>query len=102
MMRVPGWLLLETVTITPQTGMGWDGPEYGTPYTARCHIEPGQRKVTDRQGEEVVAEATAFFVPEVAVKPGDKVTWEGRTYTVIEARPWRALGRPSHVEVALK
>jgi len=58
--------------------------------------------VTDRQGEEVVAEATAFFAPEVQVKPGDKVTWEGRTYTVIEARPLRALGKASHVEVALK
>lgn len=102
MMRVPGWLLLETVTITPFLRMGWDGPEYGTPYTARCHIEPGQRKVTDRQGEEVVAEATAFFAHEVAVKPGDKVTWEGRTYTVIEARPLRALGKASHVEVILR
>jgi len=102
MMRVPGWLLRETVTITPFLRMGWDGPEYGDPFEARCHIEPGQRKATDRQGEEVVAEATAFFAPEVQVKPGDKVTWEGRTYTVIEARPLRALGKASHVEVALK
>lgn len=102
MMRVPGWLLRETVTITPFLRMGWDGPEYGEPYMARCHIEPGQRRVTDRQGEEVVAEATAFFASEVAVTPGDKVAWEGRNYTVIEARPLRALGKPSHVEVVLK
>lgn len=101
-MRVPKWLLREAVTVTPQGEMGWDGPTWGEPYTAMCHIEPGQRRVTDREGQEVIAEATAFFAPDVTLKPGDRVEWQGRAYTVIEARPLRGLGKPSHVEVILR
>lgn len=101
-MRIPKRFLRERVTIRPYTGSGFDGPSYGDPFPARCHIETRRRVITDRAGREVTSEAVAFFLPETDIATQYKLTWAGREYEVIEARPMRGLGQPSHIEVHLK
>ena len=107
-MRIPPSLRRETVVVRRYLGSGAYGPIYGDPETfappARgVYMEPGFRRVTDQNGEEVVASATAFFGPEAEDIPvGSLVVWQGRTYRVIDAQPMRPFGRTSHVEVVLQ
>jgi len=77
-------------------------PEVFTPPERGVYVEPGFRRVTNAQGEEVVASATAFFDADADdIMPGSLVEWQGRTYKVIDAQPIRPFGRTSHVEVVL-
>ncbi len=102
-MRVPGFLLRDNAIVEPYIGTGFGGViEYGDPVEEKCHIEPGRVVVTDREGQEVVAEATAFFFPHVDLPPQSRVTWNRRQYEVIESRPMRALGKTHHVEVVMR
>lgn len=103
-MRIPDWLLRQTVTLEPYRGESAYGPVYGDPVELRCRIEARRRLVRDRQGREVVADAQAWFAPEaeVTITPESRLTWAGRTYTVLEARPMPGPnGRTHHVEVML-
>lgn len=103
MIRLPRHLLRQEVQIERLVGHTAYGPKYDQPKTVRCRIETGNRKVTSRTGEEVVSTATAFFEPDVALGPGDRLTWDGRTYTVEEARVMVGpTGQPVYVEAILR
>jgi len=107
-MRIPPSLRRETVVVHRYLGSGAYGPIYDDPVTyappkSGVYVEPGFRKVTNAQGEEVVASATAFFGPEAEdITPGSLAVWQGRTYRVIDAQPLRLFGRTNHVEVVLQ
>jgi len=102
-MRIRRSLLREKATVERYIGTGFGGVvEYDPPTEERCHIEPGQRVVTDRAGQEVVAEATAFFLPHVDLPPQSRVTWAGRRFEVIESLPLRARGKTHHVEASMR
>src|SRR5690606_4391852 len=107
-MRIPPSLRRETVVVRRYLGSGAYGPIYDDPVTYAppkngVYVEPGFRRVTNAQGEEVVASVTAFFDAGADdITPGSLVEWEGRTYKVIDAQPIRPFGRTSHVEVVLQ
>ena len=102
-MKIPRYLLKETATIEAFLGVEFGGVvRYDDPVEERCQVEPGQRVVTDAAGQEVVAEAVAFFMPHVFIPPQSRLTWEGRRLTVIESRPHRYKGRTVYVEVFLR
>lgn len=101
-MRIPRWLLRQTVSVERYRGSGAYGPVYDPPVDIRCRIEPKRQLVRDREGNEVVAEARLFAEPTVELGPEDRVTWDGRAYTVIEARKVYGLREPSHVEAVLR
>ena len=85
-MRAPRWLFRQRVTLERLEGSGAYGPVYAAPVEVLARIEPGHRLVRDRLGQEVVAMATAYLPADVAIGVDDRLTWDGRTYTVIEAR----------------
>jgi len=107
-MRIPPSLRRETVVVRRYLGSGAYGPVYDDPVTYAppmrgVYVEPGFRRVTNAQGEEVVASATAFFDADADdIMPGSLVEWQGRTYKVIDAQPIRPFGRTNHVEVVLQ
>ena len=107
-MRIPPSLRRETVVVRRYLGSGAYGPVYGDaetygPPMRGVYVEPGFRRVTNAQGEEVVASVTVFFDADADdIMPGSLVEWEGRTYKVIDAQPIRPFGRTSHVEVVLQ
>lgn len=101
-MQIPKWMLNQMVTIRPFLGNGAYGPIYGPEYEARCRIEVNRKKVTDREGNEVVGSARAFFPPEIDPPVESEIVWDGRKYEVIESRRQYGLRRPSHTEVILR
>lgn len=107
-MRIPPSLRRETVVVRHYLGQGAYGPIYGDPETFAppergVYVEPGFRRVTNAQGEEVVASVTAFFDAGADdIMPGSLVEWQGRTYKVIDVQPIRPFGRTNHVEVVLQ
>src|SRR5690606_21035561 len=107
-MRIPPSLRRETVVVRRYLGSGAYGPVYGDPERFApplrgVYVEPGFRRVTNAQGEEVVASVTVFFdVSAEGIMPGSLVEWQGRTYKVIDVQPIRPFGRTNHVEVVLQ
>jgi len=106
-MRIPRSLRRETVVVWRYLGSGAYGPIYDDPVTYAppmrgVYVEPGFRRVTNAQGEEVVASVTAFFDADAEdITPGSLAIWQERTYRVIDVQPLRPFGRTNHVEVVL-
>jgi len=78
--------------------------EYGEPVTKQKTIsvrwEGKRRLVRDNQGREVVSEARVFCIE--AVKPGDKLEFDGRSWPVIAVSTVPGLdGKESHRECAV-
>lgn len=101
-MRIPTFLLQQSVSVKPYAGDGAYGAVYGTPYTAKCRIEPKRQRVVDRQGAEVIAEAVAYFTPDTSLTVQSTVTWDGREYTVVEVRPVMGMSSVSHSVAVLR
>ena len=78
--------------------------EYGEPVkkqkTISVRWEGKRRLVRDNQGREVVSEARVFCIE--AVKPGDKLEFDGRSWPVIAVSTVPGLdGKESHRECAV-
>ena len=104
MIRLPKALMNAKFVFEALLGNSAYGPVYDDPTTADAYIEPKRKKVTDKEGNEVVAEVFAVIRDEVDIPVGSKATWDWATeeYEVISAIPYRPLGRFSHIEVYLK
>lgn len=77
---------------------------YGEPETESKQIkvrwEGKRRLVRDNQGREVVSEARAFCIE--AVKPGDELEFDGRSWPVIAVSTVPGLdGKENHRECAV-
>lgn len=107
-MSIPKSLRRETVVVRRYLGSGPYGPIYDDPVTYSppyrgVYVEPGLRRVIDATGEEVVANATAFFGANASdITPNSLATWQGRNYKVIDAQTLRPRARAHHVEVLLQ
>ena len=78
--------------------------EYGEPVTKQKTIkvrwEGKRRLVRDNEGREVVSEARVFCTE--AVKPGDELEYDGRSWPVIAVSTVPGLdGKESHRECAV-
>jgi hypothetical protein len=78
--------------------------EYGEPVTKQKTIsvrwEGKRRLVRDNEGREVVSEARVFCTE--AVKPGDELEYDGRSWPVIAVSTVPGLdGKEAHREVAV-
>lgn len=94
-----GWLLTDecditdpgTVTTTASGGTTIAGPT--TTAGVECLVASGKVAATQRAFREFGEQATVdadhvvVFAHDVAIEPGWTVTWQGRTYTVIDATP---------------
>ena len=102
-MRIPRWMLRQQVMIRPLTGSGAYGAQYGEAFTARCRIEPRTQTIQDRQGNETVASAKAYFAPGVTIPVGSELVWADTRLDVIDVKPKAGPnGRTHHIEVWLR
>lgn len=95
------WMILKVVRSTlqiwqnceiePVVGYGRHAPEYGVPLPTLC-------KITRQTSSE---DATGYFPSDSAIKNGDRVTCEGKTYVVLHVVEER-LANAAHVEVSLR
>lgn len=102
-MRIPGFMLAQTVQVTPFLGSGAYGDKFGKPFTVRCRIEPRNQLVRDQQGVETVATAKMYTFPDVTITVQSTVQWMGRDFDVVtvmeEAGP---NGQIHHLEVMMR
>lgn len=108
MVAIPASLMQETVVVEPFSGASAYGPVYGDAVTydpsagTGCYVEPGFKRVVDRQGKEVISSALVIAPASPTMSPQDRVTWNGGTYQVIDAQPMRPGGAVHHQEVYLQ
>lgn len=103
--RIPGWLLVHTITVEAYRGNGSKGPVYGTPVQVRCFLDKQTRAVRSTGGESVTSGSTAYAAPGVDAPPLSRVTTaEGRVTKVIQIRDrsGKGLRTPDHVEIQLE
>ena len=104
---VAPWFMTQKVVVEELKGHGALGPVYEAPRTVLGRVEPRRRKITNRQGEEVVCEGVAYFVPSYAgrlnLAPGARITVAGKRFTVEEVREHVDLtGTVAYVEAFLR
>ncbi len=92
-------IMCDTLAITPKAGNGAYGPVYGKAYTANAYVEAGFKRVVNKDGQEVVASLFAICAPSFAGHVGDKVSFGGSTYEIVDAQPFKEGARVHHVEV---
>lgn len=73
--------LNQTATLKTTTGRTGYGKPITSDKTIPCRFEMKRKLVRDRQGNEVVSEATMYCIE--PVKPDDRVVYNGREYIVI-------------------
>ena len=84
----PDFLFVHTVTVTPLIGSSGTGkPTYGTPYEAKCRIEPENEKILDSQGNEVLAKGRIYLTAGTRIPVGSHIEWEGTKYSIIGIKP---------------
>jgi hypothetical protein len=105
MARIPGWLLVHTITVEPYEGDGSKGPIYGPPVSVRCFLDEQTRAVRSPGGDTVTSSSTAYARPGVDAPPLSRVTTAGGRITKVIQLKDRAGGRlrtPDHVEIQLE
>jgi plastocyanin len=102
-LRIPTELLEDSVEIKTRAGVsGYGVPTTEAAIAVSAYVEPGFKRIVTKNGAEVTASAFCMVPAGTAVSVGDTITWEGRTYEVIDAQPMRARGAEHHIEVYLK
>lgn len=105
-MLTPDFTFHHTVTLRRWLGRGVNANEYSSPERLRCRIDFGQKKVhrqTASTAQEVIAVGTAFFSAGVNLHPEDEITFNGRRYTVLSAKPcYDCFGNENHVEADIR
>lgn len=100
---IPRFLLQHRVDVEPLTGHSAKGPTYGTKVAGvRCFVENGQKLIRGQNAEQVTANATVRFRPDVVCPIGSRITFAGGRTAIVLAANQRDGGRlpvPSHLEV---
>lgn len=106
MMKPPKFMMNAELSVKKLLGEGPYGPEYDDPIKVDAYIEPKRRKVTDNEGNEVIAEVFAVVRDEIEIPIDSKANWpwSGRDadYKILKAIPYRPMGKYSHTEVYMK
>lgn len=100
-MRIPSYLLTETVEVEKYKGKSAYGYVFDDPISYRCRVEPNRAQVRTLSGDEIVTSFRAFLNPhsnDDDVPPLSRVTYHGVTYTVEQAAQQRGFSL-SHIEL---
>lgn len=102
MLRVPATVFRQEISIEDYQGSTAYGPKFGAPRAVRCRIEGRRRRVVRANGVELVSSATALVPHDEVIPLESRVTWQARSYEVVDVLPQvGATGRVSHFEVLL-
>ncbi len=101
-MTYPAVEMHETLVVSPRLGETGYGATFGALYNLRCYLEPGFRRVTDTNGQEVTCSLFCVAPRDSTLAVGDMAEWQGRRYEAVEVQPIRDAGRTNHVEAYFK
>lgn len=90
-MQLPGFLLTETITVEPYTGVG---PVYGSARTVRAHVQEGRKLVKAEGGYTAEVTSNVFIRPTLDVPAGSRLTVRGRAMTAVAVHVNIGLGLP--------
>ncbi len=82
-MKIPGFLLRETLSIEPYLGATGAGNSYGPAVSVPARVEPKRQVLRAADGGEIVSTAVAWTKPDVDAPELSRVTWRGQTLTVL-------------------
>lgn len=100
---IPTALLPHTVQIRPAAGMTGTGtPLLGDAVTVRARVDGTRRMVRTATGQDVIGDAMAFVRPNVAVDTEASLSFDGKTYDVIDVTIAVELGRDHHKALTLQ
>ncbi|MCK9570373.1 hypothetical protein M0R72_15610 [Candidatus Pacearchaeota archaeon] len=91
----------ESVSIRPLVGHGAYGPIYGEAVIESWYCEPGFKRISNVQGQEVVASLFAIAPSDTIAAIEAEVTWNTQKYQVIDVQPIRPDGTVHHNEIYL-
>ncbi|TCS78780.1 hypothetical protein [Tepidibacillus fermentans] len=92
--------LNQTATLKTTTGYNEYGEPVSSTKTIFCRFEMKRKLVRDKQGNQVVSEATMYCIDSIG--PDDRVVYNGKEYVVITVSEIVDLdGKITHYEVAL-
>lgn len=105
-MRVPGFILTHRVGLIPLEGTNARGSTFGAELTGKpAHVEEraalklDERADSDTRGTVITMSVQVITQLENYLPPGSRITWNGRTLTVANARRYEHPRAPSNAEM---
>lgn len=101
MRTFPKRLRRDSVSVATLTGTGARGPVYAAVRTVACRVQTTRELVRNADGEEVISDLTVYIHPDDGERfvPGTRVTFGGRTSTVLSVSPSGPPGQTFMVKV---
>ena len=100
-MRLPGFLLQDTITLERYAGAGAYGDTYEDGETVRAHVDGTRRAIIGQDGQQAIAEATVYTRPMTEPAVESRVTWRGRTYTIVAVKPMEHAWGETGLEISI-
>ena len=101
-MRVPRYLLRETLAVEAYAGSGAKGPVYTPARDVRANVQDTTRMTTDSRGTQRVVDVLAIIRPEDGpLATETRVTWNGIVFRVASCMPIPDSRRPTHYELEM-
>ncbi|MEG1515152.1 MAG: hypothetical protein RSD95_09735 [Clostridia bacterium] len=103
-MLKPDFTFVHSAVIRPWLRHGLTGPEYGSPISLRGRFDFSRTKTksANAAAQEVIASGTVFFPAGTRLEPESLIAFDGKSYSVLSARPCFGWGGESHVEVTIR
>lgn len=98
-MRIPPFMLAQSVEVEVYQGAGAYGPSYAPATTKKCRVESRKRVAVTAQGNDVTIEATLFFDPDEVIPEESKVVLDGKAMKVVSSRTHYDLIEGQYLEV---
>lgn len=96
-MAVVDYLNTTGVTRAATTGHDGDGqPTWSAAAAITCRFEPRYRRIATGTGESIVSAGRLFVAPSQAGAINDKITYNGKTYRVIQVDEEMGFSAMSH------
>lgn len=109
-MAIPSWCDQEVTILRPGTTTSrgssvydWSSPESWV--VNNCSVQPASTGLSQDGRVLGISEGfTVYLPPGTDVKAGDRVVFEGNTYTIMgEPKTWKsATGRMSHIQLSIE
>lgn len=99
---IPRFLLQHRVTVEALIGHTGKGQTFSAPTVVRCFVQNGQRLTRGATEQQVTANATIRFRPDVVCPVGSRITFAGGRTGIVLVANQQDGGRlpvPSHLEV---
>ena len=85
-MKVPNFLLGNTVSVEDSLGVTSFGPKFAAARTVRCRVEYRKRLIKTAEGADIISEASVITSPDESLPLGARVTIDGRKMHVVDIR----------------